>query len=78
MRAPLQIIRKNWYINFKKDESIQMFLISVKADGVGLHLNGADYVYIVALQWNPTIYYQAINKTNRIGQSKKYFRKNNL
>lgn len=50
-----------------------MFLVSLKAGGVGLNLTAADYVYIVDPWWNPTVEMQAIDRTHRIGQTKKVF-----
>jgi len=47
-----------------------VFLISLKAGGVGLNLTQADYVYIVDPWWNPAVENQAIDRTYRIGQHK--------
>jgi non-specific serine/threonine protein kinase len=47
-----------------------VFLISLKAGGVGLNLTAADYVYIVDPWWNPAVEQQAIDRTHRIGQTK--------
>jgi SNF2 family DNA or RNA helicase len=58
---------------FQTDESIQIFLISLKAGGVGLNLTAADYVYVLDPWWNPAVEDQAIDRTHRIGQSKKIF-----
>jgi len=58
---------------FQQDESIKVFLISLKAGGVGLNLTAADYVYIVDPWWNPAVEQQAIDRTHRIGQTKKVF-----
>ena len=55
---------------FQNDESIRVFLISLKAGGVGLNLTQADYVYIVDPWWNPAVENQAIDRTYRIGQHK--------
>jgi superfamily II DNA or RNA helicase len=59
--------------NFQQDETIKVFLISLKAGGVGLNLTAADYVYIVDPWWNPAVEQQAIDRTHRIGQTKKIF-----
>ncbi len=59
--------------NFQGDESIRVFLISLKAGGVGLNLTAADYVYIVDPWWNPAVEQQAIDRTHRIGQTKNIF-----
>ncbi len=58
---------------FRKDESIQVFLISIKAGGVGLNLTEADYVFILDPWWNPAVEQQAIDRTHRIGQTKSVF-----
>lgn len=50
-----------------------MFLISLKAGGVGLNLTAADYVYLVDPWWNPAAEQQAIDRTHRIGQVNKIF-----
>ncbi|MGH1336355.1 MAG: SNF2-related protein [Aureispira sp.] len=57
--------------NFQQDESIRVFLISLKAGGTGLNLTAADYVYIVDPWWNPAVEAQAIDRCYRIGQKKK-------
>ncbi len=59
--------------NFQKDDGIRVFLISLKAGGVGLNLTAADYVYIVDPWWNPAVEQQAIDRTHRIGQTKNIF-----
>src|SRR5690554_7239907 len=56
---------------FNKNASI--FLISLKAGGVGLNLTKADYVFILDPWWNPAIEAQAIDRAHRIGQEKKVF-----
>ncbi|MCX8019681.1 MAG: SNF2 family helicase [Chitinophagaceae bacterium] len=58
---------------FQHDEHIRVFLISLKAGGVGLNLTAADYVYIVDPWWNPAVEQQAIDRTHRIGQTKNIF-----
>jgi non-specific serine/threonine protein kinase len=58
---------------FQEDESCRVFLISLKAGGVGLNLTAADYVYIVDPWWNPAVEQQAIDRTHRIGQTKNIF-----
>ena len=59
--------------SFQKDDSKRVFLISLKAGGVGLNLTAADYVYIVDPWWNPAVEQQAIDRTHRIGQEKNIF-----
>lgn len=59
--------------HFQNDETCRVFLISLKAGGVGLNLTAADYVYIVDPWWNPAVEQQAIDRTHRIGQTKNIF-----
>ncbi|MBK0404233.1 DEAD/DEAH box helicase [Adhaeribacter sp. BT258] len=58
---------------FQKDTSIQVFLISLKAGGVGLNLTAADYVFILDPWWNPAVEAQAIDRAHRIGQQNTVF-----
>ncbi len=59
--------------SFQRDDDVRVFLISLKAGGVGLNLTAADYVYIVDPWWNPAVEQQAIDRTHRIGQTKNIF-----
>ncbi len=59
--------------NFQGNDECRVFLISLKAGGVGLNLTAADYVYIVDPWWNPAVEQQAIDRTHRIGQTKNIF-----
>jgi superfamily II DNA or RNA helicase len=47
-----------------------VFLISLKAGGVGLTLTEADYVFVLDPWWNPAAEAQAIDRAHRIGQDK--------
>lgn len=58
---------------FKEQEDVQVFLISIKAGGVGLNLTEADYVFILDPWWNPAVEQQAIDRSHRIGQTKNVF-----
>ena len=58
---------------FQNDPALRVFLISIKAGGVGLNLTEADYVFILDPWWNPAVEQQAIDRTHRIGQEKKVF-----
>jgi superfamily II DNA or RNA helicase len=58
---------------FQENKELQVFLISIKAGGVGLNLTQADYVFILDPWWNPAVEQQAIDRTHRIGQDKKVF-----
>jgi SNF2 family DNA or RNA helicase len=59
--------------DFQEDPDNHIFLISLKAGGVGLNLTSADYVFIIDPWWNPAAENQAINRAHRIGQDKKVF-----
>jgi len=50
------------------DESVECFLISIKAGGVGINLTAAENVLILDPMWNPSIENQAIDRAYRIGQ----------
>lgn len=56
---------------FQEDENVRLFLISLKAGGLGLNLTKADYVFLLDPWWNPAIEAQAIDRAHRIGQTKK-------
>ncbi len=58
---------------FTENKDIKLFLISIKAGGVGLNLTEADYVFILDPWWNPAVEQQAVDRTHRIGQDKKVF-----
>jgi len=58
---------------FQNDPEIRVFLISLKAGGVGLNLTAADYVFLLDPWWNPAAENQAINRAHRIGQDKNVF-----
>lgn len=56
---------------FSKDENCRLFLISLKAGGVGLNLTSADYVFFLDPWWNPAAENQALSRAHRIGQKNK-------
>jgi hypothetical protein len=58
---------------FQNDQNCRVFLMSLKAGGVGLNLTEADYVYLMDPWWNPAVERQAIDRTHRIGQTRKVF-----
>jgi SNF2 family DNA or RNA helicase len=58
---------------FQNDDSIKVFLISLKAGGLGLNLTKAEYVFLLDPWWNPAIEAQAIDRAHRIGQKNKVF-----
>ncbi|QMW01655.1 DEAD/DEAH box helicase [Spirosoma foliorum] len=59
--------------NFQANDECRVFLMSLKAGGVGLNLTEADYVYLVDPWWNPAVEQQAIDRVHRIGQTKRVF-----
>ena len=65
--------REKAITSFQNDDTCRVFIISLKAGGVGLNLTAADYVYIVDPWWNPAVEQQAIDRTHRIGQTKNIF-----
>jgi SNF2 family DNA or RNA helicase len=56
---------------FQLDTAIPLFLVSLKAGGHGLNLTAADYVYLLDPWWNPAVEAQAIDRTHRIGQTRR-------
>ncbi|WP_367916410.1 SNF2-related protein [Leadbetterella sp. DM7] len=58
---------------FQQQDSEQVFLISLKAGGVGLNLTAAENVFILDPWWNPAIEAQAVDRAHRIGQTKTVF-----
>jgi SNF2 family DNA or RNA helicase len=65
--------RKDQVEKFNKDPNLKVFLISIKAGGLGLNLTEADYVFILDPWWNPAVEAQAVDRAHRIGQTKKVF-----
>ncbi|WP_404423092.1 DEAD/DEAH box helicase [Nibricoccus sp. IMCC34717] len=55
---------------FQSDDSIPLFLISLKAGGTGLNLTGADTVIHLDPWWNPAVEAQATDRAHRIGQTR--------
>jgi hypothetical protein len=58
---------------FQNDPDCRLFLISLKAGGVGLNLTSAGYVFLLDPWWNPAVETQAIDRTHRIGQTQRVF-----
>ena len=56
--------------HFNDNESVPVFLISLKAGGTGLNLTGADTVIHFDPWWNPAVEDQATDRAHRIGQTK--------
>ena len=55
---------------FQDDPAVPVFLISLKAGGVGLNLTGADTVIHFDPWWNPAVEDQATDRAHRIGQTR--------
>ena len=58
---------------FQNDPDCRIFLISLKAGGLGLNLTAAEYVFLLDPWWNPAAEAQAIDRTHRIGQTRAVF-----
>ncbi|MGH7816227.1 MAG: SNF2-related protein [Candidatus Binatia bacterium] len=58
---------------FQNDPNVKLFLISLKAGGLGLNLHAAEYVYLLDPWWNPAVEAQAIDRAHRIGQTRQVF-----
>lgn len=56
---------------FEEDPQLKIFLISLKTGGTGLNLTSADTVILYDPWWNPMVENQAIDRTHRIGQTRK-------
>jgi SNF2 family DNA or RNA helicase len=56
---------------FQTDPTCSLFLISLKAGGLGLNLTAAEYVFLLDPWWNPAVEAQAIDRAHRIGQTQK-------
>ncbi len=58
---------------FQNDPECKLFLISLKAGGLGLNLTAAEYVFLLDPWWNPAVEAQAIDRAHRIGQVNQVF-----
>lgn len=58
---------------FQHEDDLKLFLISLKAGGLGLNLTKAEYVFLLDPWWNPAVEQQAIDRAHRIGQENKVF-----
>jgi superfamily II DNA or RNA helicase len=58
---------------FQNDPDCGLFLISLKAGGLGLNLTAAEYIFLLDPWWNPAVEAQAIDRAHRIGQTKPVF-----
>ena len=59
--------------HFQSDPACPVFLISLKAGGLGLNLTAAEYVFLLDPWWNPAVEAQAIDRAHRIGQIRHVF-----
>jgi superfamily II DNA or RNA helicase len=58
---------------FQNDAACPLFLISLKAGGLGLNLTAAEYVFLLDPWWNPAVEAQAVDRAHRIGQTRQVF-----
>jgi superfamily II DNA or RNA helicase len=58
---------------FQTDPACKLFLVSLKAGGLGLNLTAAEYVFLLDPWWNPAVESQAIDRAHRIGQTRRVF-----
>jgi len=58
---------------FQNEPDCKLFLISLKAGGLGLNLTAAEYVFLLDPWWNPAVEAQAVDRAHRIGQTKSVF-----
>ena len=58
---------------FQNSPDLGVFLISLKAGGLGLNLTSADYVFLLDPWWNPAVEAQAIDRSHRVGQERPVF-----
>jgi superfamily II DNA or RNA helicase len=58
---------------FQNDPDCKLFLVSLKAGGLGLNLTAAEYVFLLDPWWNPAVEAQAIDRAHRIGQTRAVF-----
>ena len=65
--------RKDHVDRFQNDPDCPVFLISLKAGGLGLNLTAAEYVFLLDPWWNPAVEAQAIDRAHRVGQTKQVF-----
>lgn len=65
--------RKQVVDEFQTDPDTKIFLISLKAGGLGLNLTAAEYVFLLDPWWNPAVEAQAIDRAHRVGQTRRVF-----
>ena len=62
--------RENAVQSFNNDPKVKVFLISMKAGGLGLNLVSASTVFLLDPWWNPATEQQAIDRVHRLGQKR--------
>ena len=65
--------RESTVERFQHDPACRLFLISLKAGGLGLNLTAAEYVFLLDPWWNPAVEAQAVDRAHRIGQTHQVF-----
>ena len=65
--------REGAVTRFQSDPACPVFLVSLKAGGVGLNLTAAEYVFLLDPWWNPAAEAQAVDRAHRIGQTRPVF-----
>jgi len=55
---------------FSNDPDTRVFLLSLRAGGVGINLTAADYVILLDPWWNPAVEAQAVDRAHRMGQTR--------
>jgi SNF2 family DNA or RNA helicase len=65
--------RESRVTRFQTDPGCPVFLVSLKAGGLGLNLTAAEYVFLLDPWWNPAVEAQAIDRAHRIGQTSHVF-----
>ncbi|HEY6352745.1 MAG TPA: DEAD/DEAH box helicase [Candidatus Angelobacter sp.] len=58
---------------FQTQPDCRLFLVSLKAGGLGLNLTAAEYVFLLDPWWNPAVEAQAVDRAHRIGQTQHVF-----
>lgn len=55
---------------FRDNPDLRVFLLSLRAGGVGINLTAADYVVLLDPWWNPAVEAQAVDRAHRMGQTR--------
>ena len=65
--------RQQMIDRFQSPSGAPVFVLSLKAGGLGLNLTTAAYVFLLDPWWNPAVEAQAIDRAHRIGQTRQVF-----